>query len=80
MEYKQIPMCEGFREENKITNKKSPITGLQEALKDKDYYISWQANIAMAFYNNYNWAKDKTDILRIANNSATYFLEQIMKL
>ncbi len=53
---------------------------------DEDYFISWQANIAMAFKDNYRWHKEalngkramsNSDIHRIANKAADYFLEQL---
>lgn len=53
---------------------------------DKDYFIAWQANIAMAFKDNAAWFKKSNtgkrnvsneDIHRIANKAADYFLEQL---
>ena len=68
--------------------KKEIIKELVKNLKeDKDYYQSWKANIAMAFYDNYMWYKKKTnkktiskkDIPIIANNSAKSFLDLLIK-
>lgn len=50
--------------------------------KDKDYYIAWQANIAMQFMDCLYWYKKNTgkkylnrkDFHIIANNSAKNFL------
>lgn len=52
---------------------------------DREYYIAWQANIAMAFKDNATWFQKKigkrcvsnSDIDRIANRAADYFLEQL---
>jgi len=68
--------------------KESPVRLLVEELKkDKDYYIAWESNIAMAFYDNYLWyarkwkkrVMNKKDIHCIANNSAICFLDLLMK-
>lgn len=53
--------------------------------KDKDYRYSWQANIAMAFKDNWYWYKRKTgkkvmniqDRHVIANEAADYFLKSL---
>lgn len=67
-----------------IKMKKSPITELVKLLKkDKAYRLSWSANIAMAYKDNYHWYKQKTgkkvmnsgDRHIIANNAAEYFLK-----
>lgn len=48
---------------------------LSEKLKkDPDYYYSWQANIAMAFIDEYYRSKEK-NIHEISNNAAKYFLD-----
>jgi len=46
--------------------------------RDEGYYISWQANIAMAFVDSHHWAKDKEDIHKIANNASHYFLRNLI--
>jgi len=57
---------------------KSPIEDLVKALnEDDDYYNSWVANLAMGFMDSYNFAKDKTNIHKIANDSADNFLKQL---
>lgn len=70
---------------------KSAIEVLQEALKDEGYYLSWQANIAMAFKDEYNRQEYKNDhdklegfqaeldIHEIANTAAENFLQMLMK-
>lgn len=64
------------------------IKKLQKALKnDKELYYAWQANIAMAFYDNFYQYKrgrkkktlNETDIHTISNNAATYFLDLFIK-
>lgn len=49
---------------------------------DPDYYLTWQANIAMAFYDNfsrhYGWADSA--IHEIANNAAKEFLNNLIKI
>lgn len=53
---------------------------------DESYFIAWQANIAMAFKDNAAWFKksnygkrnvSNSDIHRIANRAADYFIEQL---
>lgn len=60
------------------------ITELVQALKsDKDYRLSWSANIAMAFNDSYRqYAKEhnkkqmnREDIHKIANTASEYFLD-----
>lgn len=52
---------------------------------EPDLYYAWQANIAMAFkdeYNrqiNYNYMPNKEDIHEIANQAAKNFLDLLIK-
>lgn len=62
------------------------ISILCESLKnDKDYYMSWQANIAMATKDEFaKWKKKKKvisyqDMHTIANNAAKNFLNLLIK-
>lgn len=57
-----------------------------QLINDESYFISWQANLAMAFKDNAAWFKkshtgkrntSNTDIHRIANRAADYFIEQL---
>jgi len=59
---------------------------IENLKKDKDYYYSWQANIAMAFQDAYHWHKTKTkrrpnlkDIHEISNTAAKHFLDLLCK-
>lgn len=56
---------------------------LKEEMKDEDYRRSWQANIAMAFYDQYFWNeqeyKNHNDIHDIANKAADNFLNLLFK-
>lgn len=51
--------------------------------KDKQYYYSWQANIAMAFKDEYDRCskkyKNRKDIHNIANKAAINFLNLLIK-
>ena len=63
---------------------KKAVEKLQKALnKDKDYYHSWQANIAMAFYDEYRRRPKKyinrQELLEISNNAAKNFLNLLIK-
>lgn len=62
---------------------KKEIDVLRKALKDPGYYYSWQANIAMAFKDEYSRNKKKyknrQDIHEIANNAAKNFLNILMR-
>ncbi len=65
----------------KKQKQKSPIADLVKALKKDDAYkIAWEANIAMAFYDNYRWhmgrkrRPSKADLYAISNKAARYFL------
>ena len=69
----------------KIKNNQSPIKDLVKALKkDKDYYYGWQANIAMAFYDNMRWSKKRCpshkDLHKISNDAAKYFLDLLIRV
>ena len=61
------------------------IRDLSKMLEDKGYYYSWQANIAMSFYDEYKRQRSKRkylnneDIHKIANSAAQNFLNSIMK-
>jgi hypothetical protein len=64
------------------------ITELVNALKtDRELWRAYQANIAMAFKDEYDWYKKQTgkktlsrqDIHIIANRAADYFLELLCK-
>lgn len=48
--------------------------------EDPNYYISWQANIAMAFKDEYDRTSDvfKNDIHTIANEAAKNFLNLLI--
>ena len=55
----------------------------QEFLNDESYYISWQANIAMAFYDE--CVRNQIDddlplelLHKIANKAADNFLKQLI--
>ncbi len=57
----------------------------KELREDEGYYISWQANIAMSFYDEY-WKKknnnkylNKEEIHKIANDAAKKFLNLLIK-
>ena len=60
---------------------------IKELNSDPSYRISWQANIAMAFYDSAYWYKKKknkkyltmVDIHAIANDAANNFLAQLSK-
>lgn len=62
---------------------KSPIKDLVKALKkDKEYYIAWQANIAMAFKDEHHRQYGRTSqkkIHEIANQAANNFLNLLIK-
>lgn len=73
----------------KITLEQSVDKLRQELNHDKSLYITWQANIAMAYLDNENWYCNKhnkkpsqltpKDKHTIANNSAKYFLDLLIK-
>ena len=74
----------------KEINLKEAVQTLIKALKeDPSYYISWQANIAISFYDAYNknWEElnkyregtpEKPDILTVANIAADNFLKLLI--
>ena len=72
-----------LREAIRISKKMSPISSLVSKLrKDKGYYVGWQANIAMAFKDEYartgnNLSHKK--VHKVANQAANNFLRQLMK-
>ena len=67
----------------KTRNGKSPIKDLVKALKnDEGYYYSWQANIAMSFYDHMQWSGKRKpsskDLNEIANKAAKHFLNLLI--
>lgn len=70
---------EGFQKELDVVRK--------ELREDEGYYIAWQANIAMAFVDEFSRYKknhnkttvSKVDVHEIANNAAKYFLDLLIK-
>ena len=65
-------------------NLKEAVDTLCKALKeDEDYYRSWSANIAMAFYDevvmNPAHYIDELNWQEIANKAADNFLKQLIK-
>jgi len=66
---------------------KNEMDVIRKALReDAGYYIAWQANIAMAFKDEYdefykfgNGRVDKSEIHDIANNAAKNFLDLLIK-
>lgn len=54
------------------------IDTLKDSLEDEGYYLAWQANIAMAFKDEYDRSdkryKNRQDIHDIANTAAKNFL------
>lgn len=67
---------------NDISTKQA-VDRLCKALKeDPGYYYSWQANIAMAFYDEHFFQKGKTSqkkIHEIANSAAKCFLNNLIR-
>ncbi len=60
---------------------KDSIAVLVKALKEDDgYYMGWQANIAMAFFDECGKTilNDKRHILDIANQAAKNFLDMLI--
>lgn len=59
---------------------KSPIEDLVKALKkDKGYFISWRANIAMAFEDEFYRSHQNYGVRKISKNAANNFLKQLIK-
>lgn len=53
----------------------------QEIKNDKDYRISWEANIAMAFKDAFDFSGHKHDnevVHKVANKAAAAFLDQLI--
>jgi len=54
--------------------------------KDKEYYYSWQSNIAMAFYDGYRKRKKRNkyvnikELHKISNEAAINFLNLLIKM
>lgn len=67
-----------FEVEAKI-NLSEAIKVLKEALKDDDYFYSWQANIAVDFQDAYERAESKDNIHKISNDAALNFLRRFMQ-
>lgn len=72
--------------EEKITTEQAMKKLTSALIADKDYYYSWQANIAMAFKDEWQRASDSgglpctpEHIHNIANDAAKYFLDLLCK-
>lgn len=54
-----------------------------ELKEDPEYFYAWQANIAMAFFDEYRRNnkkyKNRDDLLKISNEAAKNFLSLIIK-
>ncbi len=57
----------------------------KELREDEGYYLSWQANIAMSFYDEYGRKKkrnkylNKKELHKISNDAAKKFLNLLIK-
>lgn len=80
-------LIQSLLEEYNGTSKAIPfsVKNLCERLKkDKDYYYSWQANIAMAFQDEFRkeFPASSTgylfDLHKISNEAAKYFLNNLI--
>jgi len=57
---------------------KRAVDTLRKALmNDPDYFRSWQANIAMAFYDEYR-RRPNADLHFVANEAAIQFLDLLI--
>ncbi len=73
-------------EENKTEEIKKEVDVLRKALKeDKNYYMTWQANIATAFQLEYDkWCSKNNrglhhfPVHKISNKAAENFLNQLI--
>lgn len=65
--------------ENKITTIEAVDTLIESLKRDKGYYISWQANIAMAFYDECSInGHGFPDLHKTCNDAANRFLQLLM--
>lgn len=73
-----------------ITTKEAMEQLIKELKEDPQYYYSWQANIAMAFKDAYDWewknlnefregVPEKPSIHKVANDAAKNFLNLLCK-
>ena len=70
-----------------VTTKEAMCQIANELHNDAGYRIGWQANIAMAFYDQALWYKSTSgkkyltnvDLHRIANGAANNFIDQLVK-
>lgn len=57
---------------------KEAINCLRESLKDEGYYISWKANIAMAFVDEFESQGYKIPLMHeLSNKAAERFLKAL---
>lgn len=68
---------------HKINHAEIGIRNLSKALKrDPQYWITWQANLAMAFKDQAHWDKrkwNKHELHETANNAAKCFLDLLIR-
>ena len=74
-----------WKDQSRVELNKLALSILRESLRnDEGYYMSWKANIAMAFYDEYcnyfeeNKEEKKTVIHVIANEAANTFLQNLL--
>jgi len=88
---KEVSPVEMFREIELKQAMRVLQKHLREDKSEGSYYYSWQANIAMAFVDNYRWEENKSDygdimrevpyevIHKVANEAAKNFLNLLIK-
>lgn len=80
-----VPRADYWKDQSRVELNKLALSILRESLRnDEGYYMSWKANIAMAFYDEYcnyfeeNKEEKKTVIHVIANEAANTFLQNLL--
>ena len=67
-----------WKDQSRVELNKLALSILGESFRnDEGYYMSWKANIAMAFYDIYN-NTDTKDIHAISNKAADRFLQNLL--
>lgn len=72
-----VPRANYFKENSRAELNKLALSILRESFKDKSYRLSWEANIAMAFYDAYDKNSLTYNEYDHRNNGAKLFMDRL---
>ena len=74
-----VPRADYFKQNSRVELNKLALSILKESLKDEGYRQSWEANIAMAFYDAYHsqYGAFEYNDYEHRNNGAKLFMSRL---